>query len=334
MSALNILYGCDDNYAPYTGVSMTSLFENNRDAEEITVYLASMGISEENLQKMETLAWQYQRHLVILDTESAQREIHKYNCKGWNGSLATWLRFFVLNQIPGDADRILWLDSDTIVMDTLQPLFAMDMGMAPVGCVCDSVVYRHKYSLGMGETDPYYNAGVILFNLNRWRQGDIIPKLMAHLEKNVGKYSTNDQDLLNDYFRETILKLPMKYNFQGIHMAYTAKQYFSCFKRPEAAYYSAGELEAAKIRPAVIHFFRFLGEYPWAKGRGNHHPAKELYRKWKEQSLWADHPGCLCKSSLFFHIEKLLYVILPKGIFLKLFTWIKNRNLPKKPVAE
>ena len=48
---LNILYGCDDNYAPYTGISMTSLFENNRDIEEITVYFAAMDCSRENLDK-------------------------------------------------------------------------------------------------------------------------------------------------------------------------------------------------------------------------------------------------------------------------------------------
>ena len=46
---LNVLYGCDDNYAPYTGVSLLSLFENNKDIEEITIYLASMNFSEVNL---------------------------------------------------------------------------------------------------------------------------------------------------------------------------------------------------------------------------------------------------------------------------------------------
>ena len=40
---INVLYGCDDNYAPYTGISMTSLFENNQ-SEEIVVYLAAMNI--------------------------------------------------------------------------------------------------------------------------------------------------------------------------------------------------------------------------------------------------------------------------------------------------
>ena len=59
MGELNILYGCDETYAPYTGVSMTSLFENNRDVEEITVYLAAMGFSQESLGRFALLAEEY-----------------------------------------------------------------------------------------------------------------------------------------------------------------------------------------------------------------------------------------------------------------------------------
>lgn len=36
---LNILYQSNDNYAPITGVSMTSLFENNKKLDEINIYL-------------------------------------------------------------------------------------------------------------------------------------------------------------------------------------------------------------------------------------------------------------------------------------------------------
>ncbi|MBR1842185.1 MAG: hypothetical protein IJ788_02800 [Oscillospiraceae bacterium] len=68
---LNILYACDDNYAPYTGISMTSLFENNKAQDVITVYCAGMQVSENNISKMKALAEQYGRNIVFLDTEKA-----------------------------------------------------------------------------------------------------------------------------------------------------------------------------------------------------------------------------------------------------------------------
>ena len=49
--SLNILYQCDDNYAPYTGVSMSSLFRRNKNIEEINIYILDDGISEENKKK-------------------------------------------------------------------------------------------------------------------------------------------------------------------------------------------------------------------------------------------------------------------------------------------
>ena len=41
---LSVLYGCDDNYAPHAGISMTSLLENNRDIDELTVYFAAQDL--------------------------------------------------------------------------------------------------------------------------------------------------------------------------------------------------------------------------------------------------------------------------------------------------
>ena len=67
---LNVLYACDENYAPHTGVSITSLLENNRQADSVTIYLAPMEFSAETVQKMTDLVHHYQRNIVFLDRES------------------------------------------------------------------------------------------------------------------------------------------------------------------------------------------------------------------------------------------------------------------------
>ena len=36
---MNVLYQFNEKYAPYAGVSITSLFENNKNADEICVYI-------------------------------------------------------------------------------------------------------------------------------------------------------------------------------------------------------------------------------------------------------------------------------------------------------
>ena len=49
---MNILYASNDGFARHLGTSMYSLFDKNRGAETITVYVLSLGLSEENIEKL------------------------------------------------------------------------------------------------------------------------------------------------------------------------------------------------------------------------------------------------------------------------------------------
>ena len=66
---LNILYQSNDSYAAITGVSMYSLFKNNTDIDELTVYLLDDGISKENLNKFKKLGKEYNRQINIIDSK-------------------------------------------------------------------------------------------------------------------------------------------------------------------------------------------------------------------------------------------------------------------------
>lgn len=328
---LNILYGCDDKYAPYTGISMLSLLENNKDMEEITIYLAAMKISNENLAKFNEIANRYNRKLVVLNTEKAFNEIKRFKCNGWNGSLATWLRFFVLEQIPRDVDKLLWLDSDTIIADKLDELILLDLGEHPIACVCDSICYFERFRLGIKENEPYYNAGVIFFNLSLWRKNQILYRMMEFLPKHIEYYKANDQDLLNDFFRGKTLRLDPKYNVQGFQIAYPVSTYFKVYPWLSSAYYERKEVEIALKQPCVVHFFRFLGDYPWENVRNNYHPSRDLFLFWKSKSPWKGYNEERKKEGFTFLIEKVLYRVLPKRLFLSIFAFISNIGVPKKP---
>ena len=328
---LSVLYGCDDNYAPYTGVSMLSLFENNKHIDDLTVYLASMGIEQDNINKLSNLANSYGRKIIILDTEKAVEKTQSYRWGSWNNSVATWLRFFVLDQIPDDVDRLLWLDSDTLVKDSLDYLATLDMGDSAVGAALDSLSYYHRFRLSVPR---YYNAGVLLFNLKVWRENNTLDEMMSHLEKNIDRYPINDQDLLNDFFSSSIICLPNRFNFQGTHVAYTDDQYQFAYKWKPGEYYSKEELASARQNPAVIHFFRFLGDYPWTDGM-NLHPCKNAYNDAKRVSSWKDNPMAPRRKEFVFKAEKVLYITLPKALFLYIFKLYTNRELIyKRPFSK
>ena len=326
---LYILYGCDDAYAPYTGISITSLFENNPN-DDITVYLAGLDISEENKERFETLSRQYGHPIVFLDTKRAREQIIDMKCGTWNGSLAAWLRFFVLDQIPEHVDTLIWLDSDTIIDEKFAAIISGNHQNMALSAVCDCLSIRERYRLGLKETDPYYNSGVIVFHLPYWRKNDVIRRMMENLKDHVDQYLIPDQDMMNDFFRGCIQRLPPAFNVQGFLFAYTLRDYYSVYNWNTNAYYAPKDLKQALDRPIITHFFRFLGDYPWTRGN-NYHPCKALYEEWREKSPWKDHPGAPPRKELSFQAEKFLYRILPRNVFLRFFTWYTNRHLPKAP---
>lgn len=317
MSKLNVLYQFDNNYAPFAGVSITTLFKNNQNIDELTVFLAAKDIAEEHREKFAELCRQYGRELIYLNVDHIYQQLEAMGANGWNGSLATWMKMFVVDNIPDTVDQLLYIDSDTLIDDSLEELAALDLKDYPVAAAIDSISRKASERLNLGKC-PYYNAGLIYFNLKYWRAHQVQTNMIEHLKKNVQNYPVNDQDLLNDYFKGKILRLPPKFNFQGVHFFYRDDAYFPIYKWEPGMYYTPAEIAEARKKPAIIHFFRFCGEYPWQPG--NMHGCKSLYEAALEKSLWKGF--CYPKKplKLVFRIERILYRILPQKLFLWIFT--------------
>lgn len=63
---LMVAYASDDNYAKYLGISMLSLFQNNKVFKEIRVFVLDCGIGHENLEKLGEIATQFDREIIFL----------------------------------------------------------------------------------------------------------------------------------------------------------------------------------------------------------------------------------------------------------------------------
>lgn len=314
---MDILYQFDEKYAPYAGISVVSLLEHNA-AQNVTIYLAAMEISQGNLRKFEAIGRNYGAEVVWLKTEQALNLLKTLGAGAWNGSRATWLKMLVLDQLPDEVDRVLYLDCDTLVLEDLSELFGCDLHGNEVGACLDSVGQHHAKRLGVLE---YYNAGVILFDLKKMRGTGQIEGMKECLNRNVSQYLLNDQDLLNDYFAGRIERLPLRYNVQGFHFLHKDRAYFTAY---HDHYYESQEVAEARKKPTVLHFFRILGSYPWEKG--NMHPCRDRFLYYKAKSPWSDIPDLKVKLSWVFTANRLLYLILPDRWYLKLYRKVTERG--------
>ena len=314
---INVLYSFDDKYAPYAGISILSLLANHTSDEPITVFCGGMDISEDNIDKINKTVQQYGQRIIWLDAEEAIHIIETSKTASWNGSKAIWLKVLLPWVLPSDVDKILYIDSDTLVLGDVSEAYNYDMN-GHLGMVLESVAPYLAEPLGL---DRYFNSGVLLMDVNYWKDEAFKKTFLEHLDKNAEKYTAPEQCLLNDFFREEICELPMRFNMQAFHMLYSSRAYFSAFKGYH--YYFEDEVNSAKENPLIIHFFRIFGDYPWAKG--NIHPVNDEFHKWKNISLWKDYDDLNTKFNFVFFVEKILYRILPEKIFIKLFRLIAER---------
>jgi lipopolysaccharide biosynthesis glycosyltransferase len=117
-----------------------------------------------------------------------------------------------LGETLSEIDRVLYLDIDLLVRGSLEPLLTWEL-THPVAAVAEDT--RQALKLFGDARVPYYNSGVMLVSLDRWRAEDIgrvgTELLLAHPE-----WSHQDQDVINTLFRGRIDPLPTRFNvFDG-----------------------------------------------------------------------------------------------------------------------
>lgn len=325
MSRLNVLYQFNEKYAPYAGVSITSLFENNKQINQINVYILGEQLAIESVKKLGQLAKKYGRNIFFKETDTLISKMKEWGIPAYRGSYAANLRLFLPLILDENVSRILYLDADTIVSGGLTPLFNMKLEECSVAMCLDSLGGEHKKKIGLGENDYYFNSGVILFDLDRWKEKKISENIIAHIKEGNTHYPAPDQDLLNVVCKNDIALLDARYNMQPVHLAFETKYYFKNFANH--GYYTQEQIESAVKNVVIYHFFRFLGEFPWNKR--NLHPDNDIFDLYLEKSPWSDYEKTAAESDWMMKVEKRLYCILPKGIFLKIFSYAHRRYVEK-----
>ena len=102
---LNVLYAADNNYAPFLGVSVYSLLENNKDLAKITIYAVLDNVSKENTNRLKKLVSEYGRELVIKEASEFNALMEQLGVPKYRGSYATHFRKFFHLIIKEDVER-------------------------------------------------------------------------------------------------------------------------------------------------------------------------------------------------------------------------------------
>ena len=72
-----IAYITSDEYAPYAGISLTSIFENNKNVEYIKVFICCYDLSEKNKSKFIETSIRYEREIEFIYIKVLKIKIQK-----------------------------------------------------------------------------------------------------------------------------------------------------------------------------------------------------------------------------------------------------------------
>ena len=120
-------YASNDGYARHLAASMCSLFDNNQSEETIRVYILSNQLSADNISRLRSIGDKYGRELVVVELGDVRSRFpYEIDTRGFDVSALS--RFFMAQMLPESEERILYLDCDTIVTDSLTPLWEQPLG--------------------------------------------------------------------------------------------------------------------------------------------------------------------------------------------------------------
>ena len=299
---MNILCATDEKYAPYCGVMLTSFLENHKSFHtEVHIIVKSRLKAEKKLKRLEK-RYDVEVNIIefpFIDVVSTIDICHEYL------TVETLYRLFVTDILPKELDRVLYLDCDIIVDSDVSELFSMDLDGISALVAVDTpwhTMVSHPKRLGYPEEKGYFNAGVMMINLEYWREHNISSQCYAFLKKNFRNLSLFDQDVLNVILLYSKKYVSLTYNFQ--HTA-VLKEYYDLYDEETKAVVSSQ-------KPKIIHYTTRMK--PWLLySYGG--PFCAVWRRYKRRSMWWHLMDILPKEKPFNYFIK-RYFLWPFGFYL------------------
>lgn len=298
-----VVCASDDKYAPYCGIMLTSVFENNRDRKISAYILTDKPFKAKNQKRFKRLSRRYDADInfVIVDNSFFKG----FPIKDKHLSVVTYYRLYAPELLPKEIGKVLYLDCDVVVDRPIGRLFDMDWDSYAVGAAQDLSSGQPEIFEGLGYdiSNGYFNAGVLFMNLDYWRTHDIGRKCIDYLASNYEHLHFYDQCVLNAVTWNCRKDLPVTYNYQ---VQLRDPWFFKSFKE---------EMKKDILGTESPHIIHYTGETkPWMTWYYPF-PFNKTWHKYKKLSPWRFMMDLLPKDTPFKVFIK-RYLLWPLGIML------------------
>jgi lipopolysaccharide biosynthesis glycosyltransferase len=191
-------------------------------------------------------------------------------------TIATYDKLTIGRWLPKSEERALWLDCDVLALSDLSRLWETPQGQCVVLATQDILVPTvgarfgiacHR-ELGIDAEAEYFNAGIMLIDVARWRSDDIAARALTYLKQYRRRIYFWDQEALNATLVGKWTNLDPRWNWRP---------------RPGQNTFKNSGFGDAENSPWIVHFGGSLK--PWSfEGRSAPY---ELFYRYLDSTAWA-----------------------------------------------
>ncbi len=208
-TVIPIVFAVNDNYVPYLGVAVNSLIEH---ASKDYIYKIHVFYTELSVYNIKRIVDMSTSNVEICCVD-VSKDIPEVELKNRNHVSKETLYRFMAPILLKQYEKILYLDSDIVILKDLAELYKIDIGDNIIGATeeirtrgFDRYLREHNIA-----SEGYFNTGVLVMNTKKLLDGAILDKVVKILDTDM-IYNYPDQDSLNIVLKKDIYYLPGEWN--------------------------------------------------------------------------------------------------------------------------
>ncbi|MGG6241634.1 glycosyltransferase family 8 protein [Nodosilinea sp. AN01ver1] len=273
----------DDFFSMPLAVTAFSAFKNLDPKRQLILFVLDGGISSANKKKLLQTLNSSRVDLRWIKPTEVQVKTKLLKCKASNYPISAYYRLLLPAIIPQQFKKVIYLDSDVVVEGDLAKLWDQDFKGQPLLAVQDPthkhiadvkhLKTRNLEGWGITPDKKYFNSGVLVINLEKWRQQHTADKVLEFIGQHPD-LPLPDQDALNIVLAGQWGELNPRWN--QTHVVHNYRSY-------QDSPYNEKLYQDLVHHPLIIHYTS--RPKPW--GKNCTHPQADRYFNYLDQTAWS-----------------------------------------------
>jgi len=217
---ITLVLVCDNHLVVMLGVLLKSIEQNHTGRESINIYIVNDGINKTNIDKINRCVTLSKIRLIWKTLKQAIPTGVSLPLDRTSFPVCAYARICAPYFLPQHITKAIYLDVDMLILKDINHLWNIDIGNYTIAAVLDRSEkvsspwggIKNYKELGMNADTKYFNSGLLIINLEKWRLENATEAVIEAVNANSEYVTFADQYGLNIVFINNWFELNAKWN--------------------------------------------------------------------------------------------------------------------------